>query len=273
MNKVYYMNSNNVIIDLRGKNYTLMNDSDISDYSWTYSRRDNVIYSFARELKEKKAKIYIKQNKEKTCAELINELYETLEQDVVSKTPGRLYVGEYYLKCYFMACNMDNERTTAEHTIKEFTVVPVEKAWIKEGKEIEFVPSKREETGYDYPYEFPFDYGTENGNASEIVNDNYTTSNAIIKIYGYAKNPEIEIGNNIYKLNYTIKENEICVIDTKKRKIKLYSGGTVKNLFSYKSKDFYIFEKIESGKNHVYWNGDYKFSVLLMHERSEPIWE
>lgn len=127
-------------------------------------------------------------------------------------------------------------------------------------------------SGLDYPFDYAFDYLGGSVNA-DLNNTDFVESNFKLIIFGACSNPTINIAGHTYQVNCDIAENEYLTIDSVAKTITLTANdGTVTNKFSSRNRDSYIFQKIVAGKSAVTWEGDLRFDVILLEERSEPKW-
>lgn len=124
-------------------------------------------------------------------------------------------------------------------------------------------------SGYDYAYDYMHDAQSQ----KIIANAGSIPCDFIITIQGYADSPIITIGDNTYTVNVEVPYGANLVIDsTQKTVIITLADGTKINAFGARDPDYYLFERIESGKNAVTWDGSYLWELLMIEERSEPRW-
>lgn len=128
----------------------------------------------------------------------------------------------------------------------------------------------------DYSYDFPFDYT--NSNTNEFIdNDSFKDSEFRIIVYGHCSNPTIYIGDNCYRVNVDLAENEYLTIDSMTKKIFVTDNdGHITNVFNKRARKSDvgndIFELIPSGRHTVSWNQTFKFDIIVIQTRSEPKW-
>ena len=124
-------------------------------------------------------------------------------------------------------------------------------------------------SGYDYAYDYMHDAQSQ----KIIANAGSIPCDFIITIQGYADSPIITIGDNTYAVNVEVPYGANLVIDsTQKTVIITLADGTKINAFGARDPDYYLFERIKSGKNAVTWDGSYLWELLMIEERSEPRW-
>ena len=131
--ELYYINSLGNRLDFTHWPYQLIVWNP-QDYEWEYSslgaqNYGGIITAFSRGVQEKEITIAVHSMSKENRAFDVNYLFETVETDVVRKTPGRLFLNGQYLQCYFIA----NEKTvndTLHNTMNvKFTMVSEYPFW------------------------------------------------------------------------------------------------------------------------------------------------
>jgi len=271
---IYYLNSKNDKIYLDRYPFKMLTDTDAFDYEWSYEQKNNRIRNIERALKTPSVNIVVSGNNQSEYKENLEKLIECIECDIVSGTTGRLYFGDYYLPCFFCKSKKPDKYINVKKSMITLSLVSSSASWIRD-EQFEFRYAEQEEdtSGHGYPYGYDYDYAASTGYTSQMSCSAIGDSDFILTIYGYASNPEIAIGDNVYRLNYTIQKGEIVKLDTKEQTIMLLkSNGIIINLFAYRDLEHYIFTRIKTGEQKVYWNGKFDFDIMLKNERSEPTW-
>lgn len=273
--EIYYTTSEGKNIYLDRKPYYMLDSSDVIDYEWEYqtNSKNRQISAFTKNLKKKGIDIAIISESKEEHKENINNIVEAFENNIVMISPGKLNIGEYYLSCYFVKSKKQSIYENAKKAIVNFSVVVEKDVWIKKTRH-EFIHEDIPDiSGRGYPYGYEYDYSIGSGYMDILDNEHFASCDFILEIRGYSFKPSITIGGHVYKVNETIQANEILTIDSKEKTIILTKNNGVKvNLFSKREKSSYIFEKIHSGENQVYWNSGFNFEITLFEERSEPKW-
>lgn len=275
--EIYYINSAGKRVDFTGGSYKMLSPSDLFDYKWDYSTKGvNVlkVAAFSKRFREKEVQLVVSASTKTEYYQKITELMEILDRDIGAVTPGRLYVGNTYLQCFFVSSEKPKRYINTQKTIVNLKLLAENGNWIHEEKKsfAKVTNALYETDGLDYPHDYPFDY-TNNLVNQKIVNDNYAASDFEMVIYGSCENPAISIGTHTYEVNASLIVGEYIVINSLTRKIyKVKNSGEQVNLFYLRGRDFYIFEKIPAGIMSVAWNGSFGFDIKLMSERSEPKW-
>ncbi|MGC4018948.1 MAG: hypothetical protein QM793_06795 [Muricomes sp.] len=306
LEKIIYINHVNEKIEF-GNTGIYANYNDLRDYLWKYDMRAESIVKFKRETTEKSLPVVIYCESEEEGIATRNVLLETSEKDVLSKTPGTLYIGDYYLKCYIIGSKKASYLQDKRYMTTVFTLVTDHPFWCRD-KTYSFYASteqivdnqNREEIGSildgvdlspEYPRDYPYGYITKykpakrrylrdyaydyyrNHTIGKLDNDHFASSAFRLIIYGPCSHPEIRIGDNLYRVSAVLYDSEYLVIDSRERTIVKYGrNGVQTNMFNARDKENYIFEKIPAGKQAVKWNAQYAFDVVLYQERSEPAW-
>ena len=273
---IYYENSFGEKLALNEWPIMIQDPENIFGYTWTYSSnaKKRSVYAFNKQMNEKSVVLSIFADSKQEYEDVMNRILEITEKDILAETQGRLYVNGSYMNCCVVASDIkeyEEDFYTCDKTIKLITADGV---WIEEySTSFRYSEIKKDISGRGYPYGYTYDYTAGAGYTAELQNIHFGEGDCLITIYGYARNPEIVIGDNIYRLDYTIQAGETVYIDTKERKVRLQKkNGIVVNLFRYRDKNNYIFNKIQSGTQAVYWNGNFDFDVLVRTERGEPRW-
>lgn len=126
---------------------------------------------------------------------------------------------------------------------------------------------------FDYPFDYPYDF-LPLTQTQDIINPSFAEQNVRIVIYGECVNPVVMIDEHVYGVNTTIDENEYVTIDTAEKTIVLTKqDGTAQNVFNARNRDYYIFQKIPSGKHTISVLPSTNVDLTILEERSEPKWQ
>ena len=274
--EIYYENSLGKRIYFDRKPYRMLLDTTLFDYSWKYSTSGMNklrVSSFQKQMTTPQISVVISASTIEEGSRYKEEMLGILDADIMLKTPGKFYVGDCYLRCYFIGSTKERyvKRLSAKAT---FDILAENGNWICE-KAVSFSKITSDAyvaDGLDYTHEYPYDYA--NSLASRrIINDNYAASDFEMTIYGSCQNPEISIGTHTYSVSAKLITGEYMVINSSTKKIyKVKNNGERVNLYHCQGREFYIFEKIPSGTLAVAWTGGFGFDIKLLQERSEPKW-
>lgn len=268
---IRYENNRKQIVYLDQGPYMML-VSDFLNYGWKYTSTYGRIRKFYHEISERKLKIDIYSDQRKTAREHQNELTSIFEYDVLNMTPGKLYIGEYWISCYITECDKTGWDDESNVVCCEYTLAAENPMWTKETTYHFLGDSGITASGIDFPYDYPFDYALIT-NANHVVNDAVKNSDVQINMYGPAENPCVIIGTHLYGLEYVINEGERIEINTRNKKMKLVrTDGTIENVFSMRYRDQYVYDPIPSGELVVSTNGFFDYDIILLTNRSEPEW-
>lgn len=269
-----YINSKGVELNLTQWPY-MYSSGDLYDFMWDcnlISGTSNRITEFYKSPVEKPIKISITADTREEFAKAVDHLFETVEVDVINLTPGKLYIGDMYIRCYIRGIKKADFNMGVEFMFSELSVLFENQFWITEVSK-SFKPNAgTSSAALDYPHDYPYDYAPQIL-SENIVNDNYADADFRMTIYGPAVNPSVTIGPNIYKVYTELSETDYLVIDTQERIVAQYDNvGTETKKFNSREKIYEIYAKIPPGIHGVYWPGGYGFDVTMYQKRSEPRW-
>lgn len=272
LERLKYRNHLSEVIDF-GKDGIFLNTSDLHDYEWTVTKKNNMIAAFNRGVVTRKLPVVIICDTEEKGVAARNRLMEVVEKDVLAFSPGQIILGDYFFKCFVTKSEKKGYLTSKRLMELTLTLTSDFPFWVKE-KTFPFgVASNAGTSGEeDYPFDYPFDY-LESSSSSSVNNTNFVASNFRLRIYGACVNPAIIIGNHTYKVNCTVNAGEYLAIDSTTKQIYITGiDGTITNVFNLRDRGSYIFEKIPVGLVTVAWGGSFGFDLILLEERSEPKW-
>lgn len=275
MMDIYYETSQKKIIHLDRQPYYLLEGTTLFDTDREYTQTGNALPSvnFKEKLKEKELDIMICGPSRQEHDSNLNQLINSIELDVVTMATGKLYVGDYYIKCYLFKSKKPDRYINIAKSVLSVTLIYGKTLWIKETRS-EYIWSENIDTagrGYNYGYEYDYTMGS--GNVAKIKNTHFASCDFVLKISGYARNPMVTIGRHSYRVMETVQKNEILTIDTRNKTIVLTKNNGVQvNCYSKRDKSSYIFEPIPAGESRLYWNAAFNLEITLYEERSEPLW-
>lgn len=248
--------------------HILINTNNFRDYTWKYSQTYKRITDFSKDLVSKTLPVLIYGSNVRSIAD---NLYETIEKDLLIKKYGKLYSGDYYVRGYFIASKKENY--TADGFLSlSLTFVTDRPNWIRETN-YQYRPDAIEREGLSYPYDYPYDF-LASVSVQDIINPSFAEQNIRITIYGDCVNPAVMIDDHVYGVNAEIEENEYVTIDTAEKTIVLtHDDGTLENVFNARNRNYYIFQKIPSGKHTISVLPLTNVDLTILEERSEPKWQ
>lgn len=268
--RLKYKNHLNETIDF-GEAGIYVSASDLHDYGWTVSQKNNKISSFKRSVTTRTLPVTIFCRSAKDGIAARNRLMEVAEKDILAKKPGRIIIGDYYYKCYITASKKARYLTCKQLMEASLTVLSDKPCWVKETKH-SFRKASGSAEGLDYPFDYGLDF-TSDFNSTTLINADFTASNFRMIIYGACNSPAVHVAGHPYCVNCPAADGEYITIDSVAKTVtKTAADGTVANIFNLRCRENYIFEKIPAGDSLVTWDGDFGVDIILMEERSEPKW-
>lgn len=272
---IRYVNSEGVEVILNKEPYKVLM-SDLTDYDSVEVEHNGKIACFTKEITERDLNIDIISNSKEATQELCNKLNEVFEKDIYNDVAGKIYINDYYMRCFIKSCKKSKRGNGAIRSY-EYTLITDYPFWVKETT-YQYFPEPPEavkytelEEGIMFP-EFPFDFCTETGE-EVLINPSFNDSNFIMTIYGFAENPQLNIAGHPYKVEATINEGEQLVINSLAHTVqKIGRLGEITNLYNARGKIYSVFKKIPPGTNTLQWSGGFGVDIKLFDERSEPKW-
>lgn len=277
MGDIYYMSGmGNEKICLDHEPYWIQT-GDLLDYEWHYADRNNKIRGFKKEINEKTVTLSIFGNTEKDYAQNWNHLHEVFERDIKNMTPGKLYFGSSYLKCFVTSSKKADWEWDCGITDNEIVFLTDSDVWIEEYSKTlspqTGVGKAAISEGLEYPYDYKYDYAPGKSGIDIWNIDHFASSEFKMIIYGPCADPEIHINDHKYIVYDTLEKNDYIVIDSRDHTvIKHLSNGYKQNLFDKRGKEYSVFERIPDGTVMINWSGTFGFDITLFLERSEPKW-
>ena len=245
------------------------NYNDLRDYTWSFISDNDRIGSFSRGVVTKTLPVVLFGADVASANSLKNQLYEYTEKDVLTKLPGRLYIGDYYLSCYVVGITVGGYLLDSRYLTAELTVVSDMPYWVKEIRQMFLSEGGG---GLNYPSNYPFNYANPYS-AISINNTSFDASDFRLIINGSANAPTVSIAGHTYAVSTIIGVGEYLEIDSRAKTVTLVqSGGTRVNKFADRDRTSYIFERIPSGQSSLIWDGSYNLEITLYDKRSVPKW-
>jgi hypothetical protein len=268
LEQLRYVNHQNEILEF-GKSGIYINESDIHDFAWSYAMRGKRIAGFSKEVEERKLPVVIVKD---IMAK--NALYEICEKDVIANRPGKLYCGEYYMRCYVTASKKSRYLLKPGILNAELTVLTDYPYWVRESNH-EFLPRDLvPQLWLNYPHNYPHNFGR-HFNVYTLNNDSFIPCDFRLSISGPVSAPAIMIGAHEYNFSTALAAGDVLSVESASRKIALiHLDGRTENRFSDRDKTpgKSAFEKIPAGGQPLSWSESFGFNLTLFEVRSEPKW-
>lgn len=279
--RVYYQNSAGQTFTLYGDGLTYIDVMDLHSWEWSYSLANRITgfggdaSYFARHPRTFDLDLRMRGMNHDEFLTQMNTFHDITEADIISNTPGRLYVDDQYLVCYLaVSGDKPNHLKNSNFATRSVTVLAVEPYWCTP-VQVTINPTTDQptnENGKKFNLRYAYRYGTGVSGAT-INNNHYSAAPAIIQFFGPASNPSITIAGVTYGVNVTLTATDRLVIDQITHRIYTVSEtGIQTNVFNSRNKAYDIFTPIPVGVNNIVYSGDFVVQVTMIQQRSELKW-
>lgn len=268
-----YTNSAGVTVPLSSAPYWILDTSTIFDYKLKHDDRFNRVYRVSKQIEEKQMDVAVKCSDNATFKSAIKALFNCFSYDTETNQPGALTVGDYSLKCFVFASKKNGQYNNKTSTIINFEIVPYQnEGWVK--KKVYYFADERP---LDHPYDHEYDMTALIGDY--VDNDSFIDCDFVLEIIGkdgnQYRNPSVTIGNNVYKVNVYLNDGSSYIVINsldKTIRAKISESAPEENVFNYRDRENYIFQKISVGRNDIVKDGTFDVRLTLIEQRSEPEW-
>lgn len=267
-----YQNHLGEMIDF-GKDGIFVNTNKLHDYDWKVTKKNGRITLLARDVATRKLPVVIMCETEEAGIAARNRLHDVVEKDVLAFQHGRIYIGDYYFRCFVTGSAKQSYLVGKRHMALTLTLTTDFPYWVKETSTV-FMPQADAGggPGLDYAHDYPHDY-TKHTTSSRLYNAGMAAADFRLMINGPCYHPAVHVNGHMYQVNCEVSAGEYLTVDSMNKTITLTTeDGRKINCFNDRNKSSYVFEKIPTGMNVVYWPGDFVFEFVLLDERSEPKW-
>lgn len=256
-------------------NGVYLNYNDLRDYSWKYSSINDKISRFYRPITTRKIPLVVACDSAAGATNVKNRIVDLAESDIVSRMPGKIYIGDYYTNGYITGSTKSDYLINKRVCKINLTLTSDDPAWYRDRKYI-FTAGESGDignsSGVDYAYDYPHDYSTSTV-GRYITSAEVGDSSFRLTIYGEVTNPSIMIGGNTYIVYCEVGVGEVLTIDSISKTIMLTTREGYKiNYFDKRNRENYIFEPIPAGRSLVSYSGAFSFDLTVIEKRSEPKW-
>ena len=271
LEQLKYKNHQNEVFEF-GKDGIFVETNELHDYEWSVTKKGNRIASLDYAVSKRKLPVVIICDTEAKGIAARNKLMEVVEKDVLAMKHGRIIIGDYYFRCFVTKSQKKNYLTTKRWMEITLTLTTDFPYWVREttasfGNSIK---SGNAGANLDFPYGYPFDFSN---SVQAVKNTGFVDSNFRMIFFGACSNPAVYVAGHLYQVNCDVAPGEYLTIDSVSKKIYLTANdGTTTNVFKFRNKDSYIFEKIPPGEHSVLIEGEFGVDITLLEERSEPKW-
>lgn len=274
----YYINSQGKKIDFTKPPFLGLPNNALFDYQWTYVTQGQAvqkIVKFEKLMVEKTFPVVVSGDTEAEYLGNLDKFLQATDVDIDKLKMGELHIGKYFLECYIFA-STKNKRYLGTNKSKITLSIISERGNWQSSELFSYVAGENQEedtgTGFDYPYDYMIDFNV-GFDKNTIINESYMDTDFELTFYGPSLLPEVTIGGNVYRVNKELENGDYLKINSKDKTVTLFkANSTQENVFAYRDRDNYIFEKIHAGGNLVLWDSELLWDIRLFYERSEPKW-
>lgn len=279
MKDIYYVNSAGVRLNLLEPPY-LLQTGNFFDTEWGYdyvgsSSGGGIITSFRKDLEERDMTLSIINYGNGSFEDAVDKFADVTGYDISHHSPGKLYVGEFYLRCFITATRKAEWESESSYLDNKVTLTTEYPMWIEEDMQQfrKAVANEPRNEYLDFPFGFPFDFLGGVSGVGYLENRENTPCNFRMIIYGPCTHPRIIITDHIYEVITKLSAGEYLVVDSREGTVsRVRNNGSTVNEFDNRNKKSSIFDKIPAGNNMVSWDGSFGFDIIQYNERDEPKW-
>lgn len=201
------------------------------------------------------------------------------DRDVAYGTPGRLEgPGGWSQRCYVIG-QEPSERYHG-YMRADVDVLLLDGVWRRLVSESFGRGTLETDYGKGYEYGYPYDYGPSNSARTYEV-DSAAPCPLRLVIYGYAVQPAVTIGGNLYSFDVTVPTGGYLLVDTRPDPTVtlVTADGRSSDAFACarrgagKGSGQYAFEPLQPGLNTVSWDDSFGFDLGAYLEHSELPWD
>jgi len=205
-----------------------------------------------------------------------DQLRRAADADVLARRAGTLvFNGEWSQRAYIL---QSAPKPHHGGVLMDLTVALMDGAWWSV-RSTSFTPDEGSEYEYlDYPFDYSHDYAI-SASSDGIDTGLLSPSPVLLRIYGPAVSPYVDVGSNRYQLNVTIPSGGYVTVDGREKTIVLtLQDGTKTNAFASGERGSgagggaYIFEDVPAGYSVVSWDGSFGFDLGWYDMEGEPPW-
>ena len=276
-----YTNNRGQSIEFGGsEEYLHQFENSIRDAKWDYDTAYGSVTDFFHDPVELELKIGIAADTEDEGLALRDRIATIAECDVLDKKAGQLEINGWHLNCFIIARAYEEWWWDGRICEITLTVLALEQVWYRE-KVYHFDTTDSESSGYtylDFPYDFAYDLNSGKSKIKQLLNASLAPADVILRMYGAAENPYINIAGNTYGVNATVEIGEYIEIDTKAQTVELVKQfGERSNLFAKRypggeTSDQYIFAKVPAGYLTASSDNTFAYDITIREFKSEPEW-
>lgn len=244
---------------------------ELANWRYSYEMMNGRPTGFTRECSEKPVGYVVVGYRTR------NTLYDVTVVDTYFEEPGRLYVGNRFLECFFVASDKDRTHLgpAADYTM---AIIPaVEPRWQLE-REYMFY-SHVSGGGMNFDYNFDYNFDDASLGTRLVENASVIPAPVVLTVFGPATDPRITIAGNVYECECEVETGGKLVIDGSLGRITLFDRwGNAENAFETRrgkqslGSGSYTFEPMPQGTHSVSCPDSLNLQVGVRELRDEWEW-
>lgn len=255
----------------------------LRDWSWSYTvGTAGAVTGFSRrpsKPREVSFPVGIAAHDGESGIALRNRVEQMGEVDIALRSPGRLYVGDWYVRAYVVACEPTDYWMDDRIAELDLTVLVEDPSWLRETVRT-FVPETGDEQsgGTDFPFDFPFEFLRERASRT-VYNGSLFPQDFLWRAYGPIDDPWIRIGGNLYQVHVDVPSGSMLEVDSIARSVRVVGpDGTSTQAYGYREpgaegSGSYILERIPVGTSTIAWPNTFTFDLAVYEARTSCPWE
>jgi hypothetical protein len=254
--------------------------TDVHDREYEYSIENNVMKSMSLSSKKFDLNVAIVGG----GLEARNAMFSIIDYDAAEGRDGSISIGDWSLACRCVKSSKARWWFDDDVIRDTLTFVAPRPLWRRE-RPFSFLPQSatgKVDTGVDFPFGFPFDFGA-SAVAASLPNGSHRPCAFRMTVYGPCNDPYVKIGGNLYQVFASVPPKGQLVIDSTHKAEKgkgifirdrygNEDSAYSKRLSAAEGSGSYVFERIPAGTLPVVWPQTFGFDIALIDEEAEPLW-
>lgn len=282
---IAYVNGLGERLDLGGSSESLHYlEHELRDWSWSYSvGAAGAVASFRRrpdKPREVSLPVGIAAATGAEGIALRNRVEAVGEHDVLTRTAGRLYVGDWYVRCWIVGCSPTDYWMDDRLAELDLTLLVEDPGWVMEHS-LTLVPEEGDgggSTGFDFPHDYPVEFRRERL-SRQVWNGGMEPMDFLWRAYGPCEDPWVRVGGDLHGVNVDVPAGSRLEVDSRARTAVLVSAdGSVEGVYGSRvpgaeGSGTYLFERVPLGSSSLSWDNSFRMDFVTYEVRTACPWE